>query len=90
MDTDTDTGADSALTLPSISSLAELGREDLVEFEADLFADTGRVVATLGDFIETCESSEFERGSSGDCDLSKSTVRAEVGLDDLGAEAGLA
>ena len=86
-----DTGADSALTLPSISSLAELGREDLVEFEADLFADTGRVVATLGDFIETCESSEFERGSSsGDFDLSKSTVRAEVGLDDLGADAGLA
>ena len=85
-----DTGRDSALTSPSRSSLAELGREDLVEFEADLFADTGRVVATLGDFIETCESSEFERGSSGDCDLSKSTVRAEVGLDDLGAEAGLA
>ena len=86
-----DKGRDSSLRLPSRSSLAELGREDLVEFEADLFADSGRVVATLGDFIETCESSEFERGSSsGDFDLSKSTVRAEVGLDDLGAEAGLA
>ena len=82
-----DKGRDSSLR----SSLAELGREDLVEFEADLFADTGRVVATLGDFIETCESSEFERGSSsGDFDLSKSTVRAEDGLDDLGADAGLA
>ena len=55
-----DTGRNPALTSPSRSSLAELGREDLVEFEADLFADTGRVVATLGDFIETCESSEFE------------------------------
>ena len=79
-----DTGRESALTpLLSLGTFAELGRDDLAEFGDDLFGDAGLVVFKLGDFIETCESSVagFEAGSSGDFDGSRSTVRAEAGLE---------
>ena len=74
-----DTGRESALTpLLSLGTFAELGRDDLA-----VFGDAGLVVFKLGDFIETCESSVagFEAGSSGDFDGSRSTVRAEAGLE---------
>ena len=56
-----------------------------------MFADAGLVVAMLGDFIETWEPSVvgFEDGSSGDLDRSRSTVRADAGLDDFDPESGL-
>ena len=56
-----------------------------------MFADPGLVVSMLGDLIETWEPSVvgFEGGSSGELDGSRSTVRAEAGLDDFDPDAGL-
>ena len=89
-----DTGRESVFTSSStslIGTFAELGREDLAEFDVDLFADPSLVVSMLGDLIETWEPSVvgFEGGSSGELDGSRSTVRAEAGLDDFDPDSGL-
>ena len=79
-----DTGRESGFTSLStslIGTFAEFGREDLAEF--DLFTDAGLVVSMLGDLIETWEP------SSGELDASRSTVRAEAGLDDFDPDSGL-
>ena len=74
-----------------VGTLAELGREALAEFVVDLFADAGLVVSVLGDLIETWEPSlvGFKDVSSADLDGSRSTVRADAGLDDFDPDSGL-
>ena len=86
-----DVGRESAFTSSETSfvgTFAELAREERAEFEFDLAADAGLVASMLGDFIETWEPSGV--GFEGDSAGSRSTVRAEAGLDDFDPESGLA
>ena len=81
-----DVGRESAFTSSETSfvgTFAELAREERAEFEFDLAADAGLVASMLGDFIETWEPSLV--GFEG----SRSTVRAEAGLDDFDPNSGL-